>query len=242
MRWRSFRPSDRYGMAWMALLALLSLSAFAWQKMELNAARTQLAQAVRDDALPPRLAVQSDLPFLEARLKTEAVAASISLTIMNDGAMKGGDAAGLEVLASGSQDAVMTFAERLESGATGMVLARWRIEPAQDGVLLTMRVEPAYGLPRVRGLPKRPALAPLFAPRVAWGDASPPIGSRPVLVGVAGRLPDDAEALVRAPGEPVRTMRPGDIIIGWQLVEIGPDYIRFTRNGQTYVSTLTPIS
>ncbi len=64
---------------------------------------------------------------------------------------------------------------------------------------------------------------------------------RPMLVGVAGRLPDDAEVMIRLPGEPTRAIRRGDTVMGWTLTAIAADRAVFTRGAEQHVSTLVPV-
>lgn len=63
---------------------------------------------------------------------------------------------------------------------------------------------------------------------------------RPMLIGVAGRLPGDAEAMVRLPGEPTRIVRRGDTVMGWTLTALAADRAVFTRGAEQHVSTLEP--
>ncbi len=63
---------------------------------------------------------------------------------------------------------------------------------------------------------------------------------RPKLIGVAGRLPDDAVALVRLPGESTQTMKVGDTTMEWRLTALEADRARFVRGNERYDSILDP--
>lgn len=99
---------------------------------------------------------------------------------------------------------------------------------------------PTRALPAIaRATPAASTLPALFgtAPSTV---ADTDIG-RPVLLGVAGRLPDDAEAMIRLPGEPTRAIRRGDTVMGWTLTVIAADRAVFTRGAEQHVSTLDPV-
>lgn len=101
-------------------------------------------------------------------------------------------------------------------------------------------------IPRVRvvqlQLPApNPALAglpPLFT------DGNGLTGSRdsslPEVIGVAGRLPDDAEALVRIAPNRSRTVRTGGSVLGWTVIAIAADSVTFERDGLRQVVRLKP--
>lgn len=77
-----------------------------------------------------------------------------------------------------------------------------------------------------------PALAtvyerPLFAAAPGQGDAAP--ADAPVLVGVVGRLGQDAVALVRTGEGSTRTLRIGESVDGWRLASLAIDAAFFTR-------------
>lgn len=53
-----------------------------------------------------------------------------------------------------------------------------------------------------------------------------------VLIGVVGRLPDDAQVLVRPAWGRTVTLRIGDSLLGWRLVGIAQDQATFDRAGE----------
>lgn len=67
---------------------------------------------------------------------------------------------------------------------------------------------------------------PVAAPE---GDADLSAGELPRVVGVVGRLPDRAVALVRGAGGGTRTIAMGESIDGWRLDSIAADAVLFTR-------------
>lgn len=72
---------------------------------------------------------------------------------------------------------------------------------------------------------------PLFAAASDQADAALP-GDAPQLVGIVGRLGDDAVALVRGADGATRTLRVGESVDGWQLASLSIDAAFFTRGGQ----------
>lgn len=62
----------------------------------------------------------------------------------------------------------------------------------------------------------------------------------PELVGVVGRLPDDAVAMVRAADGRTRTLRAGDSIDGWRLSALSIDAAFFTRGNERVRLGLPP--
>lgn len=63
-------------------------------------------------------------------------------------------------------------------------------------------------------------------------EAEDPSADRPVLVGVVGRLPDDAVALVRTPDGDTRSLAVGQDEAGWTLEALDVDGARFRRDGE----------
>ena len=126
-----------------------------------------------------------------------------------------------------------TAAAVLALAAIGVAL----IEPHMPSREEAQRVRAAqFPLPAAN--PALAGLPPLFA------DGKGLTGSRdsslPELIGVAGRLPDDAEALVRiAPGRS-RTVRTGQSVLGWTVIAIAADCVTFERDGLQQVARLKP--
>ena len=54
----------------------------------------------------------------------------------------------------------------------------------------------------------------------------------PQLVGIVGRLPDDAVALVRQTDGRTKSLRPGEAIDGWTLASLAADAAAFTRGAE----------
>lgn len=76
-------------------------------------------------------------------------------------------------------------------------------------------------------------------------EGSPPDQSeevtQPKLVGVAGRFPADAVALVRLPGGPTHTIEVGETFANWRLSALEPDRATFARGGEHYDSVIEPV-
>ena len=72
----------------------------------------------------------------------------------------------------------------------------------------------------------------------ATEDAAPDTRGPPELVGVAGRLPDDMEALVRNLEGRTAALRVGGSAMGWTLVSIAADRVVFEKDGHQLVLTL----
>lgn len=71
---------------------------------------------------------------------------------------------------------------------------------------------------------------PLFGDTGAETGQAPP--DAPQLAGIAGRLGDDAVALVRTSDGTTRALRIGESVDGWQLVSLAIDAAFFTRGTQ----------
>ncbi|MCD2325099.1 hypothetical protein LQ953_13840 [Sphingomonas sp. IC-56] len=72
---------------------------------------------------------------------------------------------------------------------------------------------------------------PLFAAPAEQVDAALPEDA-PQLVGIVGRLGEDAVALVRGGDGATRTLRVGESVDGWQLASLAIDAAFFTRGAQ----------
>jgi hypothetical protein len=70
---------------------------------------------------------------------------------------------------------------------------------------------------------------PLFAASAGDTTAAP---DAPALVGVVGRLNQDAVALVRTADGNTRTLAPGESVDGWRLESLAADAGYFTRGNQ----------
>lgn len=71
---------------------------------------------------------------------------------------------------------------------------------------------------------------PLFG--TASAEAAEAPADAPQLAGIAGRLGDDAVALVRTGDGTTRTLRIGESVDGWQLVSLAIDAAFFARGTQ----------
>lgn len=81
-------------------------------------------------------------------------------------------------------------------------------------------------------------LPPVFGgvPDGADGFAEGLVGSvPPQLIGVAGRLPDDVEVLVRLADGSSATLQPGEEVGGWELVSATVDRAVFARGAERQV-------
>jgi hypothetical protein len=65
-------------------------------------------------------------------------------------------------------------------------------------------------------------------------------GDLPELLGVIGRLPDDAEVLVRSDEGASISLRVGQAISGWTLVAVSVDRAVFERGGERRILTIAP--
>lgn len=61
------------------------------------------------------------------------------------------------------------------------------------------------------------------------------------LIGIAGRLPDDVEVLLRMPEGQTRSVRIGESVDDWRLVSAAADRAVFSDNGKQVVLTLGPL-
>lgn len=82
-----------------------------------------------------------------------------------------------------------------------------------------------------------PLSASLKRPLLDLAEAQAPADA-PDLVGIVGRLDQDAVAMVRGQDGGVRTLRPGEGVDGWQLRSLAIDAAYFTRGTQSARVTL----
>jgi hypothetical protein len=115
--------------------------------------------------------------------------------------------------------------------AVPVLLLLWRAQPplpmtaVRGETVVPAPVPPEAGARRLFLDPLDPARAP------AAGDA-------PKLIGIAGRLPDKAIAMVRAADGTSRTLSPGESYEGWRLESLSPDAALFSRGGRRVRSFL----
>ena len=124
----------------------------------------------------------------------------------------------------------------------GRFLLPWAVGASLLAVVLLVerQREPPPSAPVVMMSDRPPPVA-----RPAPVDLAPPLppglaGSPPPLVGIVGRLPDDAVALVRKPDGRTRTMRVGALFDGWTLASLDSDEAVFDRRGQRVTVALPP--
>jgi hypothetical protein len=112
-------------------------------------------------------------------------------------------------------------------------------------ILMPLALLTARGAPSTSGPPPsaQPPLAagtppplaavyerPLFAASAGEDVALP--GDAPALVGIVGRLGEDAVALVRSTDGATRALQVGESVDGWQLASLAIDAAFFTRGAQ----------
>lgn len=79
----------------------------------------------------------------------------------------------------------------------------------------------------------------LFLDPVATAGVEPRADA-PALVGIAGRLPDDAVAMIRGDDGTTRTLALGQVHRGWRLDSLSTDAALFTRGSQRLRVALPP--
>lgn len=80
----------------------------------------------------------------------------------------------------------------------------------------------------------------LFLDPIDPADA-PEAEDAPKLVGIAGRLPDQAIAMVRMADGGTKVLAPGESHDGWTLTSLAPDAALFTRGKRRVRSFLAPV-
>jgi hypothetical protein len=125
--------------------------------------------------------------------------------------------------------------EMLALGAAALVAIAMPVLLLRPGA--TPAPPPAARQPQPLAVPEQPPLAaaferPLFAaaPDAPLADSVP--GDAPELIGIVGRLDQDAVALVRAADGSTRTLHIGESVDGWQLASLALDAAFFTRGSE----------
>jgi hypothetical protein len=116
------------------------------------------------------------------------------------------------------------------AGAVAVLVPLILLRPAGTSA---PRAQPADAAPLA--MPSPPPVAALYD-RALFGaataeDAALPADA-PQLIGVAGRLGQDAVALVRGSEGTTRALRIGESVDGWQLASLAIDAAFFTRGAQ----------
>lgn len=101
---------------------------------------------------------------------------------------------------------------------------------------------PAPGMPRPArsAAPSRPPESPMPVPAPVPSQPGKPAAAGLTLIGVVGRLPHDAQVLVRPAWGKTTTLRVGDSLLGWTLIGIAPDRATFGRAGERIELRIKP--
>jgi len=183
--------------------------------------------------------------LLSAWLGDRAVATSVRVSLAPLTATVPGEIR-FRLTAHADEAALRRFLHAIE--APGMVHAgRWRLAPDGNGsIALTADLGAYWRKGSARALPAPPvppdeAGRTLFAAGAAT-DIAPAAGDVPELVGIAGRLPDDAIAILRLSGGATRALARGAMADGWQVTAIAADRVTLTRGSRVHIAILPPTS
>jgi hypothetical protein len=126
------------------------------------------------------------------------------------------------------RDAIALAAAGLFAVAMPMLLLRPGATPAAEAPAPPPPPLAAPAPPPLAGAFQRPLFA--AAPDAAVGDTVP--GDAPELIGIVGRLDQDAVALVRGADGTSRTLKIGESVDGWLLASLALDAAYFTRGAE----------
>jgi hypothetical protein len=126
------------------------------------------------------------------------------------------------------RDAIALAAAGLFAVAMPLLLLRAGAAPAAEAPAPPPPPLSAPAPPPLAGAFQRPLFA--AAPGAAVGDTVP--GDAPELVGIVGRLDQDAVALVRTGDGTSRTLKIGESVDGWLLASLALDAAYFTRGAE----------
>jgi hypothetical protein len=123
---------------------------------------------------------------------------------------------------------------RRETIALGAALA---VAVAMPAILLPSGAAPQAAPPAAPqpplSAPPQPTLAAVFArPLFAGAPAAELPHDAPALVGIVGRLDQDAVAMVQTSDGATRTLHIGESIDGWRLASLAIDAASFTRGSE----------
>lgn len=79
----------------------------------------------------------------------------------------------------------------------------------------------------------------LFAP-VAPAADMPASTAPPELVGIVGRMPNDAVAMIRLSDGETHSVRVGEDVMGWRVAAIAADRVRLVQGGRERIEVLPP--
>jgi hypothetical protein len=238
-----------------AIVATILIGGWAWHAFD----RLAAARRAQADAMT---AVQAPAVIAERRLPaaTAVDGQAMLAKLLGDAASTAGVRLSLSPLAPrldglvstriearGAEDRLRAFAGAAEAPSSPLRFVSWSI--AGDGVgALALKAEAAAPwrsaaagatlLAEADPAPPAPART-LFAVD-APQDARPAASALPELIGIAGRLPDDAVALVRLPDGATRNLRIGEMAGGWRLSAIAADRVRFVRGNDRREVVLPP--
>ena len=230
------------------LIGVMLAIGWVWYALDrLAAAQTRQAEAAVAMA-PPAVVAARSLPTasdgaarpMVAKLLGDAAAAAgvrLSLTPVAP-RLEGLTVTRIE--AHGDEERLRAFALAVEGPGSPLRLVSWSIDSDGTGSL------------RLTAEAAAPRRSPARADAVQLGDAPPappspartlfaidqaqdarPIGDAPPeLVGIAGRLPNDAVALVRLPDGATRDLRIGESANGWRLTSLAADRAGFAKGNQ----------
>jgi len=150
----------------------------------------------------------------------------------------------LKLTARADEAALRRFAHAIEAPALFQI-GRWSIAPTGDGATLTAELagnwrkdaEPLALLPLPPAETGRMILA-----SAAATDAAPLSGDMPELVGIAGRIPDDAVAMLRLANGETRAFARDATADGWRVTAIAADRVTMEKAGRVHVGVLPPTS
>lgn len=231
-----------------AALAAIIAAAWLWYALDRLAA-AQKDQAEAAVALqPPAVTAPRQLPATSeaeaqrslARLTGDAAAQSAVRLSLAPLPQRLDGLALARIEAHGAEDKLRAFIDEIEAPTSPLRLTSWSISgDGAGGLRLIAEVAAPWRLAaRAGAIPldaapaaPRAPLRTLFAVDQA-ADVRPAADAPPELIGIAGRLPDDAVALVRLPDGATRDLRIGESINGWRLISIAADRAGFARGVQ----------
>lgn len=245
---------------------ILGLALLAWAGLslaDLRRAYRARAAAVAGNAMPAmrgpagRSLIAADPQDAPERIATlladRAAAAGVRLAVApRAGGITPPGVVRARIVARGEEARLRAFAHAIEDGVPIVRWTRWSIVAEADGRLLLMADVAAPVLPRGPPPASPPALAstaiaPTRALFVAPADealsgvvALP--DAAPELIGIAGRLPDDAVAMLRFGDGTTRSLGKGAQAGGWRVLGIAADRVRLAYAGREHVAVLPPTS